>query len=220
MNPVLTSTRGVTLFGGGEVRAEDAAMALALAPVAMAADSGADAALGLGIVPAAVVGDFDSITDAARAAIPADRLHRVPDQDSTDFDKCLMMLRAPFVLAVGFAGPRTDHLLAGLTTLIRHPVPRAFVIGAEDVIFVAPPVLGLDLLPGTRVSLMPFGAVEGHSTGLRWPIDGLTLTPATRIGTSNEATGPVRLQTTGPCLVILPKDQLRAALDGCGILPD
>lgn len=218
MNPVLAAVRGVTLFGGGEVRAGDAAAALALAPVVMAADSGADAALALGIVPDAVVGDFDSITDAARAAIPDNRLHHVPDQDSTDFDKCLTALQAPFVLAVGFAGPRLDHTLAGLTTLIRHPVPRAFVIGAEDVVFVAPPDLTLDLAPGTRVSLMPFGPVQGRSTGLRWPIDGLTLTPAARIGTSNEATGPVRLQTTGPCLVILPKDQLRAALAGCGIL--
>lgn len=212
MTPLLRSDRPVTLIGGGDVLAVDAAAAVALAPVVMAADGGADTALALGLMPDAVVGDFDSIGDAARAAIPAERLHRIAEQDSTDFDKCLRNIDAPFVLALGFAAPRMDHALAVLSTLCRRPHPSCVVVGAADVVFAAPSRLALDLPAGARLSLMPFGRVTGTSEGLRWPIDGVELAPAERVGTSNEVTGPVRLALDGPCLVILPKEHLPAAL--------
>ena len=38
--------------------------------------------------------------DAARAAIPAERLHRIAEQDSTDFEKCLRNIRAPLVVGI------------------------------------------------------------------------------------------------------------------------
>lgn len=214
---ILRSDAGVTLIGGGEVLAGDVRSAVALAPVVMAADSGADTALALGLTPQAVAGDLDSISAATRAAIPPERLNEIAEQDSTDFDKCLRNIDAPFVLALGFAGPRLDHALAAMTTLIRRRSPPCFMLGADDVVFAAPPALTLDLPAGTRLSLFPFGEVRGTSAGLRWPIDGLTFTPADRVGTSNEATGPVSLGTQGPCLVILPKAHLPAALAGCGI---
>lgn len=212
MTPLFRSDRPVTLIGGGDVLAVDAAAAVALAPVVMAADSGADTALALGLMPDAVVGDFDSIGEAALAAITPERLHRIAEQDSTDFDKCLRNIEAPFVVALGFAAPRLDHALAVMTTLCRRRQPPCVVIGAEDVVFAAPAELSLDLPAGTRVSLMPFGPVSGRSEGLRWPLDGVALAPAQRVGTSNEATGPVRLTLDGPCLVILPKEHLPAAL--------
>ena len=212
MTPIIRTAGGVTLIGGGDVAADDVAAAHAIAPMLMAADSGADAALALGLMPDAVVGDFDSIGGAARAAIPAERLHRIAEQDSTDFDKCLRNIDAGFVLALGFAGPRLDHALAVMSTLCRWSGPPCLVIGAADVVFAAPPRLALDLPAGTRVSLMPFGPVAGTSEGLRWPVDGVALSPVERVGTSNEATGPVRLALDGPCLVILPKAHLRAAL--------
>ncbi|MBB1492406.1 MULTISPECIES: thiamine diphosphokinase [unclassified Paracoccus (in: a-proteobacteria)] len=211
MTPVLTSAAGVTLIGGGAVTAADLAEALALAPTVAAADSGADRALADGIMPQAVIGDLDSLSTAGRAAIPPDRLHHVPEQETTDFEKCLTRIAAPFVVAVGFTGSRADHLLACLTTLVRVPRP-CLLLGGEDAIFAAPARLALDLPPGTRLSLYPLGPVTGTSRGLRWPIDGLTLDPARRTGTSNETTGPVELALDGPCLVILPRAQAAAAI--------
>lgn len=211
MTPLLASAAGVTLIGGGAVTAEDLAQVLALAPALAAADSGADRALADGLMPQAVIGDLDSISTAGRAAIPPDWLHHVPEQETTDFQKCLTRIAAPFVVAVGFTGPRTDHLLACLTTLVQVPRP-CLLLGGEDAIFAAPARLALDLPPGTRLSLYPLGPVTGTSRGLRWPIDGLTLDPARRIGTSNETTGPVALALTGPCLVILPREHAAAAI--------
>ena len=192
-------------------------MALARAPVLIAADGGADHAIALGHMPDSVIGDIDSLSPAARAAIPAGRIHRIPEQETTDFDKCLRSVRAPLVLAVGFTGARLDHGLAAMAGLVRHGAPAGggpvLLIGPEDVAFLCPPALSLDLSPGTRVSLFPFGPVTARSRGLRWPLDGLDFAPWGRIGTSNISDGPrVEIAAEGPMLVILPLDCLDRAI--------
>ncbi|MDF3853301.1 thiamine diphosphokinase [Paracoccus sp. P2] len=204
----LTSARPVTLIGGAPVSRADLQQALALAPVVAAADSGADTALSHGLMPAAVWGDFDSISARARAEIPAERQHPIAEQDSTDFEKCLSNLDAPFVVALGFSGARHDHFLSVLNVLARRIGPPCILIAGEDVIALAPPRLALDLAPGTRVSLFPMSPATGRSRGLKWPIDGLAFAPTGRSGTSNEATGPVTLECDGPMLVILPRSEL------------
>ena len=51
--------------------------------------------------------------------------------------------------------------------------------------------------------------VTGASEGLLYPIDGITFSPATRVGTSNEVTGFVKLTFNARVmLVILPRDAL------------
>lgn len=203
-----TSARPVTLIGGAPVSRADLQQALRLAPVVAAADSGADTALSHGLMPAAVWGDFDSISARARAEIPAENQHPIAEQDSTDFEKCLSRLGAPFIIALGFSGARHDHFLSALGVLARRIGPPCILIAGEDAITLAPPHLALDLAPGTRVSLFPMGPASGSSTGLKWPIDGLAFAPAGRSGTSNEATGPVRLECKGPMLLILPRAEL------------
>lgn len=206
------SDLGVTLIGGGAVTAEDLAEALARAPMLVAADGGADAALALGHLPDMAIGDFDSISDAARAALGAARLRHVAEQESTDFAKALSRIEAPHVIAIGFSGRRLDHTLAALNVMIRHPRPPCVMLAAEDIVFPAPSRLDLDLRAGTRVSLFPMGAARGHGRGLRWPLDGIDFAPEGRVGTSNAATGPVRLEIDGPMMVMLPRDCLDLVL--------
>lgn len=208
----MSAPGGVTLIGGGAVTAEDLALALRHAPSLVAADGGADAALTLGHVPDLAIGDFDSISDAAKRALGPARLTHIAEQDSTDFAKALSRIKAAFVIAVGFSGRRLDHTLAALNVMVRHPQPRCVMLAAEDIVFLAPPELALPLTAGTRLSLFPMGPARGTSTGLRWPIDGISFAPDARIGTSNEATGPVRLVLDGPMMVMLPRDCLDLAL--------
>jgi thiamine pyrophosphokinase len=212
-NAVVESHHGVTLVGGGPVGGRLLARALALAPGLVAADGGADRALALGHVPQAVIGDMDSLSDVARQRL-ADRLHPVAEQETTDFDKALRMIRAPFVLGLGFAGARVDHGLAVLNALVRHPDRRCVILSGQDATFLAPPRLVLRLPVGTRLSLFPMGQVSGRSTGLRWPIEGLRFAPDAMIGTSNEVASPqVTLDfDAARMLVILPIARLRAAL--------
>lgn len=205
---ILQSRQPVTLIGGGPLGPDDLAQALALAPTVAAADGGADQALARGLTPAAVWGDFDSLSEAARAAIPAENLHRIAEQDSTDFEKCLSRIDAPLVIGLGFSGARQDHFLAALSTLARHLGPPCILLAGDDAIALAPPEIALDLPPGTRVSLFPMGPARGRSQGLEWPIDGLDLAPDGRVGTSNRATGPLRLAIEGPMLLILPRAHL------------
>lgn len=213
---IVQARTGVTLLGGGAVTRADVAEALTIAPDLVAADGGGDRALELGLRPRAVIGDLDSLSARAREALAPD-VHHIPEQDSTDFGKCLRLVEAPFYLALGFAGRRLDHTLSALSEIARRDGQRIVMLAEEDVIFRAPPELRLDLPAGARVSIMPFGPVRGRSEGLRWPIDGLDLTPAGRIGTSNLAEGPVTLRVEGSALVLVARSQLPAALCALGL---
>lgn len=214
---IVDSLDGVTLVGGGPVGVAALARARALAPRIVAADSGADRLLRLGVQPEAVIGDMDSISPAARGQLRG-RLFPIAEQETTDFDKALRLIAAPFVLGLGFAGARVDHGLAVLNGLVRHPDRRCFILGPRDVTFLCPPELRLDLPANTRLSLFPMGPVGGSSEGLRWPLQGLDFAPDGMIGTSNAVTGPVLLRFDAPkMLVILPIRYLEAALHGCGL---
>lgn len=213
MAPIVQTSRAVTLIGGGPVGSDDLGFALANAPVLVAADSGAIKALDAGYLPEAVIGDLDSLGAQARACLPAGRVHRITEQDSTDFDKALRNIASPVVVGVGFSGGRLDHQLAALSTLVRHSTRPCILLGDTDVVFHAPRSLRLDLSDGERLSLFPMRQITGRSTGLQWPINGLTLAPGGRIGTSNRATGMVTLDFDGDgMLVILPRSALAVAM--------
>jgi len=197
------------LVGGGPTDAETLSLALSLAPRLVAADSGAAAALAAGHVPEAVIGDMDSLAETDLALMPQERVHRITEQDSTDFDKCLTTIRAPLIVGLGFTGARLDHQLAAFNSLVRHPRQRCILIGSQEIILLAPPALRLDLDKGAVLSLFPMGAVEGASEGLEWPLRGLNFAPDGQVGTSNRVTGPVWLAFTAPkMLLILPRSVL------------
>ncbi|WP_334063170.1 thiamine diphosphokinase [Limimaricola cinnabarinus] len=203
----------VTLLGGGALGEGDLALALARAPCLVAADGGARHALAARHAPRAVIGDMDSLGEAAR--LYAGRLHEIAEQDSTDFDKALRNIDAPLVLAVGFTGGRLDHELAAFHVLAARPDRRCLLIGAESLVFLCPPEIALELAPGTPFSLFPMGALRCASQGLRWPTEGLVFSPAARIGTSNEVTGPVTLRPEAPLmLAIAPRAALDAVIAG------
>lgn len=212
------SSQGVTLVGAGSPRRREIDLALRLGPTLIAADGGANYCLDEGLRPEAVIGDFDSFDEAQVSALNEARLIRITDmaeQDTTDFEKCLRRIDAPFILATGFTAGRVDHAMAVWSVLARRIGPPTIVLGPEDAIFAAPATLELDLVPGTRISLFPMAPVSGRSTGLEWPIDGLTLSPMGRIGTSNRATGRVSVAFDAPgCLVVTAPEALEAVLAG------
>ena len=121
------------------------------------------------------------------------------------------IIAAVIFLGLGFLGGRLDHQLAAMSALARHSAQQVVLLGGEDICFLCPPALELDLAAGTRVSLFPMGPVAGlRSEGLRWSVAGLDFAPCGRIGTSNEALGgPMRIAFDAPgMLVILPSSSL------------
>lgn len=211
---IVQSADAVTLLGGAPARPRTLDLCLSMAPVLVAADGAAAVALAAGHLPDAVIGDFDSLDDDTRARLPAERLHQIDDQLTTDFDKALRNISAPLVLAAGFMGARLDHELAVYNALVRLRDRRCIVVGEHDICFHAPPELAISLTPGARVSLFPMARVTGESTGLRWPIGGLAFAPDGMVGTSNEAVeAEITLRMHGPgMLVILPRQALEAAV--------
>lgn len=206
---IVQSEEPIVLFGGGESGVRAVKRALAISTIVAAADGGAKSALNYGVMPAAVIGDLDSVDDATISRLPEASFHRIAEQDSTDFDKALRSIEAPLVLAVGFTGARMDHTLAAMNTLVSRADQRCVVLGEKDVVFLSPPQMDIDLPAGEVFSLFPLGPVRGSSKGLKWPIDGLEFGPNTRVGTSNEVTGPVHLKFDSPnMLVILPLEHL------------
>ncbi len=213
MNRHIVDTNSpVTLFGAANILPEVAAQVLAYAPNLVAADGGARAALDLGHVPRAVIGDFDSIDAASLAQIPADRLHKVAEQNSTDFEKCLRAVNAPLILAAGFSGGRLDHELAVYNTLTRYPGKRCVVVGDVDLCFVAPLSLHLDLPAGCRLSMFAMGGCDVSATGLRWPLDQVRMAADGLVSISNAVTdGPVHITASRQkLLVILARQHLNS----------
>lgn len=216
---IVHAKTAVALVGAGAVLPQDIDLIVKVAPLLVAADGGAGSALANGHIPDLVIGDFDSLPQIAAEKLTPDRLIRVEDQDTTDFEKCLARIRAPLILAAGFTGLRLDHQLAVMNALARNPGIRCLVLGSHDVVFHAPREILLDLEVGSRFSLFPLATVTGRSEGLRWPIEGIAFSPSDRIGTSNEVTGPVRLSFDGDgMLILVPREALGAVLSV--LLPD
>lgn len=223
MNDRLRFDQGVTLIGAPS-GARLAPEAMALAPALVCADGGANE---LGdLEPDAIIGDLDSLEDAAgwRRRLGARLIEVDDDQDSTDFEKCLARVDAPFFVGAGFLGGRIDHALAALHALVAEPRP-VVLLGDEDVAVAGRTGLALALSPGDRVSIFPLRPVQVvSSSGLKWPEGGFSqtaLAAGARIGTSNEASArrvEMRFDRPG-AVVILPRARLGAALDAVSSAP-
>lgn len=203
---IVHSLDPITLVGGGHLSANDLEEVLKIAPRLVAADSGLDQALAAGAMPEAVIGDMDSVTAAGLEQLEVEFAHRIPEQESTDFDKALRHISAPVVVALGFSGGRLDHQLAALHTLLSHPHRPCVLVGETEISFIAQPSMTLPTDMGDVVSLFPLVRVTGRSVGLEWPIEGIAFDPANKIGTSNRAQSRVELIVDQPgLLVILPR---------------
>lgn len=207
--PIVRSNDPIGLFGGGEIGKGDLNLVLNRVKNVVAADGGAAVLIESGHIPEAVIGDFDSLESGIRAQIPADRLFPIREQDSTDFDKALRNLQAPLILGAGFLGGRLDHQMAVLNTLVRQQDRPCILIGAQELVFQAPPQIEFEVTAGDVVSLFPLERVTGRSRGLEWPIDDLVFEPGGRVGTSNRALSDVSLVVDGPgLLVMVPREAL------------
>lgn len=210
---IVSSSGVVCLIGGSSVEGTDIADLLPLVTDLVAADGGADHLLVAGLTPAAVIGDMDSITQAAKTEF-AGRMHHVAEQESTDFEKALSRINAAGIIALGFTGGRMDHALAVLNVLARHRTRPVLLLDGSDVSFVVPDApIALDLPENTRISLMPLSDTVVTATGLRWPLDSAQMHPAGMTSSSNAVAAPrVKIAAQGPVLITLPRIHLPQAL--------
>ncbi|MDJ0630850.1 MAG: thiamine diphosphokinase [Rhodobacter sp.] len=211
-----SDTTPKTLVGGAPFTAVALHEALAFAPRIVAVDGGANRLRQLDITPDLVIGDMDSISDQIKAWVGSSRLVQDSDTDTTDFEKAIASVQAPFLLAVGFTGGRMDHSLAVINTLARNFNKRILLLSGRDVIFLSPRTIQMELPAGTRISFFPMGDVRGASHGLRWELDHVPFSPTGKISTSNQTTGSLVSLSfdADKMIVILPRRHLDKALIG------
>lgn len=181
------------------------------------ADGGGDAIGDAGLVPAAIIGDLDSLSSRTGWEQRTRVIH-LAEQETTDFEKALYSTAAPLTLALGMTGKRLDHTLSALNAMQKF-APRRHLLLVDEV-DVALAVIGpfsFEAAKGERVSIYPLAEVSfTHSERLLYPLDGLTLAPGGRLGTSNEGLGgrvEIVPADDTPWLLILDKSHLPALID-------
>jgi thiamine pyrophosphokinase len=208
----------LVIVGGGALDAGLLRQLAAEGAHLVGADGGADAIRAAGLLPEAIIGDFDSLADPA-GWDGRTRLIRIGEQETTDFEKALYSTAAPVTIGLGMTGCRLDHTLAALDAVARHAARRAIILVDEaDLALGLAGPFGFRVEPGARVSVHPLTETSfAGSQGLRYPLDGLTLAPGVRTGTSNEASAAAitiepEAGDAGVFLLILEKRWLGALM--------
>lgn len=216
---VLAFDGPLVIVGGGTVDLHLLHELAARGAHLVGADGGGDVIRAAGLVPEAIIGDFDSLADPAGWDARTTLLH-IAEQESTDFEKALYSTTAPVTIGLGMTGRRFDHSLAALDALARHAPRRPIILVDEsDVALGLAGPFDFTVEPGTRVSVHPLTATHfAASSGLKYPLDGLTLAPGVRTGTSNEASAAhfsiaPKPGDTGVYLLILERRWLDTLID-------
>lgn len=211
--PIVSGLDPVCLVGGVRASRDIITLVSQWVGAWVAVDGGADTLLGTNWLPEAVIGDLDSLSPVARATF-ADRLHHISEQSTTDFEKALVRVAAPAVIAVGFTGGRMDHQLSVLSVMTQHAARRVILVDDTDVSFLA--LAGqtkVSLPEGTRISLMPVTPATVTLTGVQWPFADQAMQMDGFTSPSNAASGgTVTITCDAPVLATLPLACLASVL--------
>lgn len=167
----------------------------------IAADSGMMHAAALRLVPELWVGDFDSsgseltvqYREVPRETFPAEK-------DATDGAIAVaeaMRRGATEIVLLGGLGGQTDHatgLLGQSIEIARKGLACLLTSGTEEAWPLIPGRMAVDLPAHTRLSIIPFGDLEGLDlTGVKWPLKDRAVPLGSTLTLSNVALGPVEI---------------------------
>jgi thiamine pyrophosphokinase len=168
-------------------------------------DSAAEELLALGRMPDAVVGDLDSLSEAAAEAL-ADRLHRVPDQNTNDLWKSLSYAIGEgfkYITVLGGFGRREDHSIGNVMLLAsRASEAEIRMIGTHGVFDFVCESTAFESWNGQQVSVFtPSAATRVEFEGLMYtPPEGHL--PGLWYGVSNQSCADeFVIRTDGPTIV-------------------
>lgn len=140
------------------------------------------------IVPDLVTGDFDSI-DSIPTTV---EVVNTPNQDYTDFEKALQILKHRgyyYIDVYGGSGKEHDHFLGNISTALQWKIGLniTFFDDFGKYFFIEDYYKGSNL-KDRNISLIPLPIASGIITkGLLYPLNNESLTFGERIGTRNKA---------------------------------
>lgn len=160
----------------------------------IAADGAKKRMAAWGLAPTHVIGDGDSGGDGEENFI------RIPDQDTTDFEKCVMFAREKMVLpalVLGVNGGEIDHILGNIQVMMKHAPDGDLYfldtyrkdgsIGIKLGIPIAHRSLTVRVPLGSMISLIASNETIITSKGLRWELSGHTFFTDGILGLRNQA---------------------------------
>ena len=142
------------------------------------------------IRPDYVIGDFDSVE--VEDISPFVNIIVRPDQDFTDFDKCLQVIENHGFAEVdvyGSTGLEHDHFLGNISTALEYK-KRLDITFYDDysIFFFTSKNIELEGVKDHVISLLPFPVAKNvNSSGLMYALDGMDLKFGSRVGTRNIA---------------------------------
>ena len=140
------------------------------------------------IVPDLVTGDFDSINTIPTTV----EVIKTPNQDYTDFEKALQILKHrgfSHIDVYGGSGKEHDHFLGNISTALQWKIGLtiSFFDDFGKYFFIEESII-INNVKGRNISLIPFPTANGIVTkGLKFPLNNETLSFGERIGTRNIA---------------------------------
>ncbi|OQY76553.1 MAG: thiamine diphosphokinase [Ignavibacteriales bacterium UTCHB1] len=170
----------------------------------------------LNIIPDIVIGDLDSITATNLNYFKKRRVEilRITEQETTDFEKSLMYLKAhncSDVTVIGAMSNRTDHTLNNFSVMKRYSdkMNIKMVDDKFEVSFVTKSI-NFKTVPGETVSFIGFPVARGVTTsGLEFPLNNEDLEFGIKEGTLNRATSrKIAINFTSGDLLIFKEHHL------------
>ncbi len=158
----------------------------------IAADGAALQLRNLGVSPAYIIGDLDSFHSVSKDTdFPNSSILYVPDQETNDFEKCLVYCQSAGYLSVlvcGFHGGLLEHSLNNWSVFIRFSLAMNLCI-YESMRYVLPLRQSVDFHTSEQeiISLIPQPEVRLTTYGLQWPLTNEWLRLGAREGARNRA---------------------------------
>ncbi len=205
--------RNAVIFLNGEPPSRVLARNLAReSDLIVAADGGANYLRSLGLKPDLIVGDLDSIRPATQKSFPTSRLIHLPDQDQTDLEKTLDVLKKQKIKRVsllGATGKRIDFTLGNLVTIWKyHRSMEIEIFGNGWQAFPLKTRNRFVADVGSVVSLIPYGEVRGVTLrGLKHPLTRATLSKNSAAVSNEVVSSPFSVTLKSGNLLLLLLDR-------------
>jgi len=159
------------------------------------ADGGANSAFKLGLIPDLIIGDFDSVkTDVLEFFRPYSKITQLKRQNDTDVEKCLKYCinkKMAEVILIGVTGDRLDHSFCNLGIVLKFFKDiKIKIIHQKSILSAHTGMVEFETVKGETISLYGFDdKTKIISSGLKYPLNHVSLPFGVKESTSNVATG-------------------------------